>query len=83
MAEGAILVALTSATFDYDGQPVWILQDRTTVREGHPMLAGREHLFGPLRVDHDLPQEAPATGTQKDTLPQEASAPAQEDTTVG
>lgn len=48
MPEGKILVARESAMFDWDGQQVFIHQGRTTAREGHPVLRGREHLFEPL-----------------------------------
>jgi hypothetical protein len=56
MADGGILVAATSATFAYEGQTVWLTQGRTTVREGHPILKGREHLFKPFTIDYELPE---------------------------
>jgi len=59
MASGGILVALQSAFFTHEGQPVTVIQGRTTVREGHPILRGRENLFGPIGVDYELPS-APA-----------------------
>jgi hypothetical protein len=30
-----------------------VIQSRTTVREGHPLLDGREHLFEPFTVDYE------------------------------
>lgn len=63
MTEGAILVAKTGAMFDYEGQKVFLVAGRTTVREGHPVLKGREHLFRPLKVDFEMedpPQKQPA-----------------------
>jgi hypothetical protein len=39
-----------------------VIQSRTTVREGHPLLDGREHLFEPFTVDYEwtAPAERPA-----------------------
>lgn len=59
MAAGGILIALDSAFFTHEGQPVTITRGKTTVREGHPILKGRENLFGPITVDFELPA-APA-----------------------
>lgn len=56
MASGAVLVALDSAFFTHEGQPVTVTRGVTTVREGHPILKGRENLFGPLKVDYELPE---------------------------
>lgn len=71
----AILVATTTAQVTIDGQEVLIVAGKTTVREGHPVLAGRESLFEPLRpvYDYEEPAEVPSvtkpargksTGTQ-------------------
>lgn len=60
MAEGAILIATESAMFDYEGKRVVITAGRTTAREGHPVLKGREQLFGPLQVNFELPGQVPA-----------------------
>jgi hypothetical protein len=57
MAEGAILVAAESAMFDHDGQRVFITAGKTTAREGHPILKGREKLFRPFTVDFELPSK--------------------------
>jgi hypothetical protein len=61
MSGDAILVAATSAMFDQDGRRVVIKQGRTTVREGHPITRGREHLFKPFKVDFETEaaQETP------------------------
>lgn len=55
MADGAILIAAESAMFDFEGRRVFITAGKTTAREGHPVLKGREKLFRPLEVDFDLP----------------------------
>lgn len=39
------------------------IQPGTTVREGHPLLAGKEHLFEPFTVDYEYePPSAKPTG---------------------
>jgi hypothetical protein len=63
MAEGKVLVAATSATFDFEGKRVWLQQGRTTAREGHPVTRGREHLWKPLAVDFET--EAPKAPAAK------------------
>jgi hypothetical protein len=67
MAPGAVLVALQGAFFTYEGQPVVLVQGQTTAREGHPILKGRENLFGPLKVNFDLPAPAVRGGPQAGT----------------
>lgn len=56
MAEGAILVAAESAMFEFGGRKVFLVQGRTTVRDGHPILKGREKLFRLLAVDFETEQ---------------------------
>lgn len=54
-AGGAILVAKTSAFFRVpDGNIVRLRKGRTTIREGHPYLRGREHMFIVLKPTFDL-----------------------------
>lgn len=68
MADGAILVAREGAMLEYEGRRVFLNAGKTTVREGHPILKGREHLFEPLAVDFEVEQDAGDTGTaQKQT----------------
>ena len=56
------------------------IQRGTTVREGHPLLAGREHLFEPFTVDFeygppaDQPSEPPAG--EAEVSAEEAEVPA-------
>jgi hypothetical protein len=74
MAEGKILVATTSATFDHEGRRIWLRQGRTTAREGHPILKGRENLFKPLEVDFEV-TEKPAAKPQARVGGQQAGKP--------
>lgn len=55
MAEPDLYVANTAATFEHDGQPVFI-GPRTVVRAGHPIMVGRESMFDPLVVHFDVPR---------------------------
>jgi len=72
MAAACILVAATSATFDWEGQPVLVREGITTAREGHPILKGREHLFKPLEVTWELP--APKQDSPKVEPPPKAAS---------
>lgn len=48
-------VVVAKATFFYEQDGVSELVPRgATVRVGHPMLDGRENMFGPVTVDFDL-----------------------------
>lgn len=63
MAQGGVLVATASAMFDYEGQRVILAEGVTTVREGHPILEGRERLFKPLVPTFEVQEPAkPARG---------------------
>src|ERR1700744_4218097 len=58
MAEGQILIAHTSAmVLDEQGKRTWIIKGHTTAREGHPILEGREHMFRPLKVHFEWPED--------------------------
>jgi hypothetical protein len=62
-----ILICVEGASFDWEGQQVTIVGGRTTVRAGHPMLAGREHLFRELTPDYDhTTTSAPASSVRAD-----------------
>ena len=52
-----LLVAKEGATFDMNGQPVFV-NVGDIVRVGHPVLRGHEYLFQPLVVKWDLPRPA-------------------------
>lgn len=64
---GQVFVAATTARFQFDGQPVVIAEGRTTAREGHPIMRGRESLWRPLQVtfEVDEPEEAEKVATSK------------------
>lgn len=65
-----ILVANTNAAIVHDGQSVMLHRGRTHVRAGHPILAGREHMFEQLHVDYDVEQATAAPGEKRSvTLP--------------
>ncbi len=51
--EGKILRANQSFVMDVDGVPTQF-GTSTTVREGHPVLAGHEHLFEVLQPDFEI-----------------------------
>jgi len=59
MAETDVFVAKESATFDYQGQPVFLTAGVTTVRRGHPILRSHAHLFEPLRIHYDYAPPEP------------------------
>lgn len=53
MSESGLYIGKESATFEFEGSPVFI-GPTTVVRAGHPIMKGREHLFAPLTVHFDL-----------------------------
>lgn len=55
---GAILVAKKSAVLMFRGKKLTIAADRTTVREGHPLLDGNERLFVELVPTYELDEDA-------------------------
>ena len=55
--EAEIFVANTSAVFTHQGATYRIVKNQTTARRGAKILDGREHMFKPLVIDFDVPQE--------------------------
>lgn len=53
-----IFVAAESFSTTLDGVPVAVVAGQTRVREGHPLLEGREQMFKRLTVHYDV-DEAP------------------------
>jgi hypothetical protein len=49
-----IYVARESFSAELDGVPVAVVKGQTRVREGHPLLDGRESLFEPVTVHYDV-----------------------------
>lgn len=64
-AGGAIFQARESFSTILDGAPIAVVGGHTRVREGHPLLKGREHLFEPLTVDYDVEQATAAPGEKR------------------
>lgn len=60
-----IYVATDNGTVNLDGQNIQIRKGVTRVRAGHPLLAGREHLFEPLHVHYDVEQATAAPGERR------------------
>jgi hypothetical protein len=56
---GAILIATETVLTTFEGENVYIYAGQTTVREGHPILKGREDMFIPVQVTYDLPEPEP------------------------
>ena len=53
---GEILIATETVLTEFEGENVYIYAGQTTVREGHPILKGREAMFIPVQVHYDLPE---------------------------
>lgn len=60
-----IYIATESFATEIDGQPVSVVAGMTRVREGHPLLAGREHLFQPLEIHFEVEQATAAPGEKR------------------
>jgi hypothetical protein len=52
--QGKIFVAKESFSALLDGVPISVSAGVTRVREGHPLLNGREMFFEPLTVHYDV-----------------------------
>lgn len=64
-----IFVPTVTARFDFHGRRVVLVKGRTTIEEGHPIIAGREHMLQPLAIDFPAPAEttpAKTPGRQKE-----------------
>lgn len=66
--EPGLYVGKEPATFEHEGAPVFI-GPTIVVRAGHPIMKGREHLFAPLVVHFDLPEQAEPAKTAKAAKP--------------
>lgn len=72
---GKIYVARVDGIIDYNGGQVPIKAGVTRVREGHPILEGRESVFEEITVQYDL--EDARSAPQDEPKPEPvASAPA-------
>ena len=54
MTGGKVLVASQSFVLWDAGRMVRFRRNRTTIREGHPLLVGNEQRFRPQKVDFDV-----------------------------
>lgn len=71
---GKIYVAKVDGLVDYDGRQVPIKAGITRVREGHPLLEGRESVFEELQVHYDVEtaRQAPKAESKPDPEPAKA-----------
>jgi hypothetical protein len=65
MAEPDLYIGKESATFDFEGAPIYV-GPTTVVRAGHPIMKGREDMFTPLVVHFEV-AEKPAAAKAKKT----------------
>ncbi len=70
---GIIYVADKSAVFMFKGKSTRITANRTTVREGHPILESYGHLFRPLHIDYESVMATPPTPPAAERVVEEAS----------
>lgn len=63
--KGKIFVPVEDFTTEIDGQPVVFKRNQTRVREGHPALHGRQHLFQEMKVDYEIEQATAAPGERR------------------
>jgi hypothetical protein len=80
MAGGKIYIANTNAVVSLeDGSYITLSKDTTRVREGHPLLKGRESMFRELDVHYELedarsaPEERKAVPVPTEDQPQQAA----------
>lgn len=64
-SQGQIFVARETFMTEVDGAPVAVHANVTRVREGHPLLSGREHMFAPLEVHFEVEQATKAPGEKR------------------
>jgi hypothetical protein len=70
-----VYVATESFSCDLDGVPVNVTKGITRVREGHPLLRGREQLFTvDDQIDFDLVEAATAAPGEKRGRPRRTAA---------
>lgn len=62
---GKVYVATETFATTIDDEPVVVQKGVTRVREGHPLLAGREQMFEELEVHYDVEQATAAPGERR------------------
>lgn len=70
-----IYVATESFVVMVDGKQETIKAGKTRVREGHPLLKGRERYFRELEVQYEVEQATAAPGEKRNTTLGKSSAP--------
>jgi hypothetical protein len=73
MTQPDLFVGKEPVTFDFNGGPVFI-GPNVVVRAGHPIMAGRESLFEPLRVHYDVEPPQPVRADDTAALREKAAA---------
>lgn len=63
--QGQVFVAKESFSTVYEGAPIMVSRGVTRVREGHPLLKGREGFFEPITVDYDVEQATDEPGEKR------------------
>ena len=64
MAEPELYIGKASATFDFEGSPVYV-GPTTVVRAGHPIMKGREDMFEPLVVHFEVAEPPKGKATKQ------------------
>ncbi len=64
-AGATIYVATQSFSTTLNGVPVHVTAGVDHVREGHPLLAGREHMFKPMTITYDVEQATAEPGKKR------------------
>jgi hypothetical protein len=62
VSDGTILIATESFSKMWEGAPRQFVAGQTRVREGHPILAGVEHLFKPIDPHYEYEWAAATQG---------------------
>lgn len=77
---GKIYVSKINGIADYDGAQVTLVAGVTRVREGHPLLEGRESVFEEVSVDYEVEtaRQAPKAEAKPDAPKAEAKPDAAE-----
>lgn len=63
--DGTVWVAKESFVTEVDGERVVVQGGHTRVRDGHPLLKGREQSFEPLEVHFEVEQATAAPGEKR------------------
>ena len=66
MPANDVYVATASFQAHVDGKRIIVQRGKTRVRDGHPLLKGREHLFAPQTVRFDVEQATQAPGEKRE-----------------